>query len=65
MKQSRVKSPVLWGAVAGIILLVLQHFGLEGEAQAGGRLADVIFQLVCAILAVFGVANNPTDKEKF
>lgn len=62
MKQNRLKSPVLWGAAAGVILLALEHFGLSGSVQEGSQLAELIFKAVCAILAIFGVVNNPTDK---
>lgn len=62
MKQNRLKSPVLWAAVAGIILLALRHLGLEAEVAQGSQLADILFQLVCALLAALGVVNNPTDK---
>lgn len=62
MKRTRIKSPVLWGAVAGIILLLMQHLGLEADIAAGSELADTVMGLICALLALFGVVNNPTDK---
>jgi len=65
MKQNRLKSPVLWGAVAAILLLVLSRMGFEPEIAEGAALADLIFNLVCALLAAFGIVNNPTDKNNF
>ena len=32
MKQKRIKSPVLWSAIAAIALLVLRGFGFEDAA---------------------------------
>jgi len=65
MKQNRLKSPVLWGAVAAIILLTLRHLGFEPQIAEGAALADLIFNLACTLLAAFGIVNNPTDRNHF
>ncbi len=65
MKQNRVKSPVLWGAFAGLILLIMQYFGFEAEIATGSEIAGIIVKLVCVAAAGFGIVNNPTDKSSF
>lgn len=65
MKQKRIKSPVLWSAVAAISLLVMRSFGLEDAAMMASTRADQLWDLICAAIAIFGVANNPTEGGKF
>ncbi|MBE6988607.1 MAG: hypothetical protein IJM96_03180 [Clostridia bacterium] len=65
MKQKRIKSPVLWSAIAAIALLVLRGFGFEDAAVMASTRADQLWDLICAAIAIFGVANNPTEGGKF
>ena len=65
MKQMRIKSPVLWSAIAAIALLVLRGFGFEDAAVMASTRADQLWDLICAASAIFGVANNPTEGGKF
>lgn len=65
MKQKRIKSPVLWSAIAAISLLVLRGFGFEDAAVMASTRADQLWDLICAAIAIFGVANNPTEGGKF
>lgn len=63
MDQNRLKSPVVWAAVAAQVLAILVLLGVIGEA-----LSDAIKAVVAGVLeiaVIFGVLNNPTDKESF
>ncbi len=61
MKQIRLKSPVLWGGAAALILLVLKALGYEDVVFTSTQQAEQIFSAVCGVLALFGIVNNPTD----
>ena len=65
MKQKRIKSPVLWSAIAAIALRVLRGFGFEDADVMASTIADQLWDLICAAIAIFGVANNPTEGGKF
>lgn len=63
MDQNRFRSPVLWTTVASLILGLLMQLGVIGDAQN-----EQIMQIVGTILelfAIFGILNNPRDKENF
>lgn len=58
--KERLKSPVVWGSVLAQIILIVGLFIPE--------IADsvkVIGTAAIEILTVFGVLNNPTDKDNF
>ena len=58
--QNRFKSAVVWGAVLAQILLVIGFFFPEisdGVKIVGGAIIE--------ILTLFGILNNPTNKEGF
>lgn len=57
--QSRIKSPILWAAMFGLVAMVAKNwFGFDipgwNEITTG----------ILAVLVGFGVVNNPTDNEK-
>lgn len=64
MKQNRIKSPVLWSAIAAVALLVLRGAGFEDAAMMASTRADQLWNIICAAVAVFGVINNPTEGGK-
>lgn len=56
----RLKSPVLWLAVAALIAFITKEWlGFEIPKF------DEFIELLLAVLIAFGVVNNPTDKEHF
>lgn len=61
--QSRAKSPVVWAAVVAQLLAILITLGVidTGISEAVNQVAAGVLQL----LTIFGVLNNPTDKEHF
>lgn len=58
--QNRFRSKVVWGAVLGQILLVIGIFlpNISNEVKVVGG-------AVIEILTLFGILNNPTNKEGF
>lgn len=56
----RLKSPVLWIAVAALVSFITKEwFGFEIPKF------DVFVELLLAVLVAFGIVNNPTDKNHF
>ena len=63
MKQNRLKSPVFWSALASQILSILvltRVIGAEWSIPIMGVVTSTL-----EVLTVFGLLNNPTDKENF
>ena len=57
---NRLKSPVLWLAVAALVTFITKNWlGFEIPKF------DEFIELLLAVLVAFGVVNNPTDKEHF
>lgn len=62
MKQNRLTSKVFWVAILSAVALILKAFGVyEIEDSTISIIVDTVF----SILTIFGIANNPTDAEKF
>ena len=61
MKQNRLKSPVMWAGWASVASLTLR-VGMAETAQSKG---DMIFLFAIMAIAMYGVANNPTDRNDF
>ena len=58
--QNRLKSKVLWMAVAALIAFVTKEWlGLEIPKF------DEFVELLLTVLVGVGVVNNPTDKQHF
>lgn len=58
--SERLKSPVLWLAVAALIAFITKNWlGFEIPKF------DEFVELLLAVMVAFGVVNNPTDKEHF
>lgn len=58
--QNRLKSRVLWLAVAALITFVTKEW-LGWEIPK----FDEFVELLLTVLVGFGVVNNPTDKQHF
>ena len=59
--QNRFKSKVLWGAIIAQVLSLLVTVGVidTGMSSTLNGVAVAILEM----LVVFGIVNNPTDKE--
>lgn len=61
--QNRLKSPVFWASIVAQILSILVITGVIDAGQS-----DSITAIVTAVLeafTVFGLLNNPTNKDGF
>lgn len=57
----RLKSIPLWSAVLALIYLISKNwFNIEIAGWA-----DISTQIIAILTIIFGIANNPTTKEKF
>ena len=63
MPQNRLKSPVFWSALVAQILSILVLTGVVG--QEWSTAISGIVAAVLEALTVFGLLNNPTDKNAF
>ncbi len=59
--QNRVKSPVLWTAVAAQVVTILILLGVIDAGQ--GDTINAVIAAVLQALVAFGVVNNPTNGE--
>jgi len=58
--QSRLKSPVLWLAVAALVGFVSKTYFHYEIPQF-----DTLVNMILMVAVGFGIVNNPTDKENF
>lgn len=57
----RLKSIPLWSAVLALIYLIVKNwFGIDIPAWA-----DISAQIIAIMTILFGIANNPTNKQGF
>ena len=61
--QSRFKSKVVWLAVLAQVVVILQLTGLLQVSDI--EIVNGVATAVIQILVLFGVLNNPTDKDNF
>ena len=61
--QSRLKSKVVWLAVLAQVVVILQLTGLFQVSDI--EIVNGVATAVIQILVLFGVLNNPTDKDNF
>lgn len=60
MMKERLKSKVVWTAVLSQVLIIIALF-LPDITEQGKIIGTAILE----ILTLFGILNNPTDKENF
>lgn len=59
--SNRLKSIPLWSAVLALIYLIVKNWvGIEIPGWA-----DISSQIIAILTILFGVANNPTNKNGF
>lgn len=57
--KERLKSPVLWSSLFAVIyILIAPSLGFPDWAE-------ISTQVIALIYSIFGVANNPSDRENF
>jgi uncharacterized membrane protein len=65
MNQNRFKSKVVWAAIAGQVIALME---LTGAFKALGLDTGVVGDVVAGVLqllVLFGVLNNPTNGDGF
>ena len=63
--RDRLRSRVLWAALAGCLMTVCSGFGVwERLGITAGGFREIA-AAVGAVLAAFGVFNDPTNREGF
>lgn len=63
--RDRLRSKVLWAAVVGCIITVFSAFDIWAKIGVTAQGFREIAASVGAVLAAFGVFNDPTNKEGF
>ena len=63
MNQNRLKSKVVWMAVAAQVLAILVALGVIDTGMSDTLNGVCVSAL--QLLVAFGVLNNPTDKSEF
>lgn len=61
--KNRLKSPVLWSALAALALLAGRLF--TGNAAELAPLAENIYRTLLTLVTLLGIVNNPTDQSNF
>lgn len=65
MEQNRFKSWALWLSLAGALWVIICNTGLaEKIGITEGAFYDIV-NAIGSLLVVFGIVNNPTDKQNF
>jgi uncharacterized membrane protein len=63
--QKRIRSKVVWGAVAALVLILIGNLGLYEKIGITQKEISLIIDAILSILVMFGILNNPTDKQNF
>lgn len=64
-KQNRFKSWALWVAAAGYVWTIMSVLGIPQRIGLEEGVAKTLFDSIGGLLVLFGILNNPTDKENF
>lgn len=65
MEQNRLRSWVVWSAIAAQVISLGQLTGLFARyGLDAGTIGDII-AAVLQILVIVGILNNPTDKQSW
>lgn len=62
---SRFTSWATWVAVAGALWVILSAFGVPEKIGVTSEGWNAALNALGGLLTVFGIVNNPTDKEHF
>ena len=63
--RDRLRSRVLWAAFAGCVMTVFSAFGLWEKIGISSETFREVIAAIGALLAAFGVFNDPTNREGF
>ena len=63
MQQSRWRSKAAWSALLALVLFILKAYGLLAPIGLTEESFKEMTVLLFAVLAAFGIFNNPTSKD--
>lgn len=63
--RDRLRSKVLWAALVGLIIVVISELGLWEKIGITAEGFSRIMEALGAVLAAFGIFNDPTNREGF
>ncbi len=61
----RLKSRAVWAAVAGALWVTLSAFGIPERIGITSEGWNAVLNALGGLLTVFGIFNNPADRENF
>lgn len=64
MTQNRLRSRVLWAAVAALLVLLMGNYGLYQYIGMTEEVFKTVIDMVLGILVLLGIINNPSDADK-
>jgi uncharacterized membrane protein len=62
---NRYKSKVVWISVMSLVVLILSKCGLLSKFGIDEGVLKTIIDSILSILVIFGILNNPVNKEGF
>lgn len=63
--RDRLKSRALWAALAGLVIVICGAFDLWDKIGITQTELQAVFTAIGAVLAAFGVFNDPTERDRF
>ena len=63
--QSRFRSPLLYSAIVGLIVIIGGNYGLWDAIHMTSDVFIKVADSISAILVLLGALNNPTSKNTF
>lgn len=63
--QERLKSKVLWIAIAAVLMLLLRNYDLYHYIGMEESVFATLVDMILGILVLMGILNNPTDSENW
>ena len=62
---NRFRSWATWVSLAGAVWLLLSSFGIADKIGVTSQMWEAVLNFVGIVLSLFGIVNNPTNKEGF
>lgn len=63
--MNRLKSKVVWLSVLSLVIMIMNGFGVFEKVGITEGNFKTLVETILSILVLFGILNNPTDKDNF